>query len=24
VAKAGDLLCELHMARKGRYGDEAC
>ena len=24
VAKAGDLLCDLHMARKGRYGDEAC
>ena len=21
VAKGGDLLCELHLARKGRYGD---
>jgi hypothetical protein len=22
VAKAGDLLCNLHLARKGQYGDD--
>ena len=22
VAKAGDLLCELHMAKRGKYGDD--
>ena len=23
VAKAGDLLCNLHLARKGQYGDDS-
>ena len=23
VAKAGDLLCDLHMARKGRYANDS-